>query len=331
MPKRIKSALAFSITVALCLSPLVAGAEPTVKPLPAVPSESLIGIGRGGDHAKATRDAILNAGGLAGIVKKGDVVLIKPNLCTGAKPDDPKTTDYRVVAAIVDAVKELGPSRIIIAEGCFSGDAFDKAALAQNKYGTIQGVEFFNFNACEKKDCYELRSPKSLLSGKSLFIPKVYMDADVVIEAPKMKTHFLPEAVVSLSIKNVFGVPSEKIYGGYGDKNGLHSFPLSEIIVELNEIRMPDFTVIDGVMGGEGYGPMYNRPVKSEIVIAGRDLLAADVVALTFMGFTLDQVPHLRLAAKEGLGNYDLARIKIAGADLGAIKMDFQSSFKKKK
>lgn len=314
---------------ALGLSAFALAADPVVKPLPQVPSESVVGIGRGADQAKATRDAIANAGGLAGIVKKGNVVLIKPNLCTGAYAGDAKTTDYRVVAAIVEALRPLGPSRIIIAEGSFAGDAFDKSALAANKYGTIEGVEFFNFNSCEKKDCYEVRSPKSLI-GKSLFIPKVFMDADVVIEAPKMKTHFLPEAVVSLTIKNTFGIPSEKIYGGYGDKSGLHNFPLSEIIVELNEIRMPDFTVIDGIVGGEGYGPVSNTPVKSEIVIAGRDPLAADVAAITFMGFTLDQVPHLKLAAKEGLGNYELSRIKVVGADLSSIKMDFKSRFKRK-
>jgi uncharacterized protein (DUF362 family) len=327
--RKLKSSSAMAVALALCLSPLSAGAEPVVKPLPPVLPESTVGIGRGADHAAATRGAIANAGGLGGVVKKGDVVLIKPNLCTAAFADDCKTTDYRVVAAIVDAVKELQPSRIVIAEGCFTGDAFSQSALRQNKYGTIEGVEFFDFNACAKSDCYEIHSIRNLV-GKGIFIPKIFMDADVVIEAAKMKTHSSPEAVVSLSIKNAFGVPPESIYGGYGYKNGLHNFPLAEMIVELNEIRMPDFAVIDGVKGGEGQGPISNKPVKSEIVIAGRDPLAADVVAITFMGFALDQVPHLKLAAKEGLGNYELSRIKVVGADLGAIKMDFKSSFKRK-
>jgi uncharacterized protein (DUF362 family) len=325
MPSRLKPVLAFGI--ALCLSPLVASAEAAVKPLPEPAALSTIGIGRGGDYDKATRAAIENAGGLAGIVKKGDVVLIKPNLCTGAKPDDPKTTDYRVVATIVAMLKELGPSRIIIAEGGFYGDVFSKGASALSKYDSIQGVELFNFNSCEKKDCYELQPPKSLL-GRSLFIPKVLMDADVVIEVPKMKTHFIPQAVVSLTLKNSFGIPSEKIYGGYGDKSGLHAFPLSEVIIDLNKIRMPDFSVVDGIVGGEGYGPVYNTPVKSEIVIAGRDPVAVDTVALTFMGFSLSQVPHVKLAASEGLGNGELSRIKVVGADLDKIKMDFKSSFK---
>ncbi len=327
---RPRSGNLLALAIALAFAPLALGAVPVVKPLPDLSPEPIVGIGRGGDYAVATRTAIENAGGLTGLVKKGDVVLIKPNLCTGPFPDDPKTTDYRVVATLVDMLKALEPSRIIIAEGGFQGDSFSKTHAAISKYDTIKGVELFNFNSCEKKDCYELKPPKSLV-GRSLFIPKIVMDADVLIEVPKLKTHSIPEAVVSLTLKNSFGIPSEKIYGGYGDKNGLHSFPLSEIIVDLNMIRMPDFAVIDGVVGGEGYGPVYNTPVKSEIVLAGRDPVALDTVALTFMGFALSQVPHVKLAAAQGLGVSDLAKIKVVGAKLDEIKMDFKSSFKRAK
>jgi uncharacterized protein (DUF362 family) len=327
---------ALACALALGLSALAAGAaEPQQAPMAARPfvepdGSPVVGIAKGGDYASVVHQAIENAGGLAGIVKPGDVVLIKPNLCIRAAPGDPKTTDYRVVQAIVDAVKLLKASRIVIAEGSFYGNALSPSAAAACKYDSIQGVELFDFNSCDKKDCYELKPERSLL-GKSVFIPKIYMDADVVIEAPKLKTHFLPEAVVSLSVKNVFGVPSEKIYGGYGDKMGLHAFPLSQIIVDLNMIRKPDFSVIDGIVGGEGQGPVYNTPVKSEIVIAGRDPVAVDTVGLTFMGFTLDQVPHLKLAAKERLGIADLGAIKVVGADLAAIKMNFKSNFKRAK
>jgi uncharacterized protein (DUF362 family) len=190
-------------------------------------------------------------------------------------------------------------------------------------------VEFLDINAIDKQDSYELTPPKSLLNGKKLFIPKAYMDADVVITAAKLKTHKLPEAVISLSLKNAFGVPAGKVYGGYGYKAGLHNFPLSEAIVEINKIRLPDFAVIDGIVGGEGFGPANNTAVKSEIVLAGKDLVAVDTIALTFMGFEVAKIPHIVLAAKEGLGVDDTAKIKVVGADLASIKMDFKSMFKR--
>jgi uncharacterized protein (DUF362 family) len=327
MSKKTGRIASLAAVAPLFLAALLCSAA-SVKPLAEPDPAPVVGIGRGSDYAKTTEAAIAASGGLAGVVKKGDVVLIKPNLCTNSAPDKPNTTDYRVVKRIAELAREAGAARIVVAEGGFYGNCFSKTQAAINKYDSIAGVVLFDFNSCEKKDCYELTAPNSLI-GRSLFIPKIYVDADVVITAAKMKTHFLSDAVVSLALKNVFGVPSEKIYGGYGDKSGLHNFPLAATIVDLNKIRKPDFSVIDGIVGGEGYGPVNNTPVKSEIVIAGKDPVAVDTVGLTFMGFAVDQVPHVMLAAKEKLGIADLSKITVKGADLSAIKMNFQSTFKR--
>jgi uncharacterized protein (DUF362 family) len=342
MKSKLKSICVYGALAALCLATLPAflgtrgpwavpekSERVTVVEPPAAPDlHPVVGVGRGEEYGAVTETAIENAGGLDGIVKKGDVVLIKPNLCTSPAPDTPTTTDYRVVQQIVEMVKRSGASRVIIAEGGFSGNAFARSTAARSKYDTIAGVEFYDFNSCEKEDCYLLTPRKSLL-GKSLYIPKPYMDANVVIDVAKLKTHFQPDAVVSLSLKNAFGVPSERLYGGYGYKGGLHAFPLSDAIVELNLLRRPDFSVIDGIVGGEGQGPANNARVRSQVVFAGKDPVALDTVALTFMGFTVDQVPHVKLAAQEGLGVSDLQKITVMGAELNAIKMDFKSSFKR--
>jgi uncharacterized protein (DUF362 family) len=201
---------------------------------------------------------------------------------------------------------------------------FDTTSLNINKYGNIKGVEMVNMNSFNKEDCYELR-PENNTTGKALFIPKVYMDADVVINVAKLKTHH--QAVVTLSLKNSFGIPSAKVYGG-GLKTGLHTLGLDESIVDLNLIRKADFFIIDGIVGGEGSGPINNTPVKSNIIFAGRDPVALDTVALTFMGFKLEQVPHVQLAGKKNIGISDLSKIRIVGADLNIIKMDFKSEFK---
>lgn len=279
----------------------------------------VIGIGRGTDYAKVTLEAIANAGGLNTLVKKGNLVLIKPNICGYAKAGSPTITDYRTVEAIVKQVAELGASKIVIAEGTITGNAFSDYFLQANKYDSIQGVELINLNALGKEDCYKLKPLKSL-TGAELYIPKIFMDADIVINVAKLKTHFQPDAVISLSLKNSFGIPPGKIYGT-GYKNGLHLLGLKEAIIDLNRIRKPDFSVIEGIVGGKGYGPLYNDPVNSEIIFAGKDLAALDTVALTFMGYKVEEVPHVDLAGKEGLGITDLSKIKIVGADLNAIKM----------
>ncbi len=286
-------------------------AEPNPNPV--------IGIGRGTDYTKVTLEAIKNADGINNLIKKGDLVLIKPNICGFSQAGSPQITDYRVVETIVKQAAELGASKIVIAEGTITGNAFESSALKMNKYDLIQGVELINLNALDKENCYKLKPLKSL-TGAELYIPKIYMDADVVINVAKLKTHFQPDAVISLSLKNSFGVPPGKIYGT-GYKNGLHMLGLKEAIIDLNRIRKPDLSLIEGIVGGEGYGPLYNTPVKSNIIFAGKDLAALDTVALTFMGFKVDEVPHVLLAGKEGLGITDLSKIKIVGADLNAVKM----------
>jgi uncharacterized protein (DUF362 family) len=290
-------------------------AEPEPNPI--------IGVGQGTDFAKVTDTAIENSGELKAIIKKGNLVLIKPNLCTITPPGSALTTDYRVVEEVVNLAYKYGAGKVVIAEGPIFGNAFDKSALAVNKYNLIKNVELINLNDFDYTDCYGL-TPKNTLTHKAIFIPKVYMDADVVISVAKLKTHFQPDAVVSLSLKNSFGVPPGKIYG-IGEKDGLHDLGLKEAIVDINKIRKPDFAIIDGIIGGEGYGPINNTPVKSNVIFAGKDPVALDTVALTFMGFRVEQIPHVKLAGEEKLGISDLKSIKIKGADINKIKMKFTS------
>ncbi len=279
--------------------------------------EPIVGIGLGSDYPEVTRKAVENAGGLGGIVKENDTVVIKPNLVKPSSPEDGIVTDFRVVLEIVNTVRKYGAGRVIIAEATPYGNVFELA-----KYNEISGVELVDMNDFGKDDCYEL-IPQNSLTKEVLFIPKLYMDADVVISVAKLKTHFEYDAGVTLSIKNSMGVPPTKFYGvDYKEK--LHLLGLKEAIIDLNKIRKPDFSVIDGIIGGEGYGPLLVRPVKSNIVLAGIDPVAVDTVALNFMGFTLEEVPHVLLAAQEGLGTADLNKIKIVGADLDLIKMKFE-------
>ena len=103
-------------------------------------------------------EAIDNAGGLKDIIKKGNVVLIKPNICTdGIEVGRPEITDYRIVQKVADLAFEYGASKVVVAEGGFYSNVFD---YEENGYVNLTGVELFNFNSCEKKDCYELKPAK---------------------------------------------------------------------------------------------------------------------------------------------------------------------------
>jgi uncharacterized protein (DUF362 family) len=103
----------------------------------------------------------------------------------------------------------------------------------------------------------------------------------------------------------------------------------------LNLIRLPDFTVIDGIIGGDRSSPRIGRAVKSEIVIAGRNLASVDAVGAYIMGFNPCAIPHIRMAEETGIGPIDLSRITVSnGRTLSKQEIDrmvvpFNSPFPK--
>lgn len=290
--------------------------------------KSIVGIAQGTDYTVVTAQAIANAGGLRGIIHPGGTVLIKPNLCTDDFVDSPLTTDYRVVAEIVRQVKELGAERIIIAEGSFGPKVFSPENLARSGYGNISGVEYVDFNDFKAEDCYHVTG-KNSVTNKPIYIPKIYIDADVVINVPVLKTH--EGTVITVGLKNGFGVPPLPLYARPRAKLALHrEYDLTAAIVEINLIRRPDFTVVDGIVAGERRTSTDADPVQANTIIAGRDIVAVDAVSAAFMGFDPKVVPHVKLAAEAGLGSMNLEDITVVGGVLREIAMDFNSPFPKK-
>jgi uncharacterized protein (DUF362 family) len=195
------------------------------------------------------------------------------------------------------------------------------------RFNTIEGVEFLDLNAIPKEECYYASSPKKL-TKEPIYMPKIYVDADVVISVPKLKTNYAVGP--SLGLKNGFGAPPKPLLNdGTAWKWGLHNRGIENSIVEINLIRKPDFVVIDGIVAGEGNGPTSNDPVDARVVFAGADVMAVDTIASYFMGFAPQKLPHLKLAAENGLGEYRMERIQVAGANIHEIRMDFASPFPK--
>lgn len=55
-------------------------------------------------------------------------------------------------------------------------------------------------------------------------------------------------------------------------------------------------SLVDGLVAGHGNGPEAPEPLRTDVVIAGVDFVAVDIVATTFMGFDYRKVPQLRHA-----------------------------------
>jgi len=121
---------------------------------------------------------------------------------------------------------------------------------------------------------------------------------------------------VTLGMKNMFGLLPDKFKGKY------HARGISKVIVDVNTALKPALTVIDGFVGMEGRGPSGGTPVKMDLIIAGKDVVAADATAARAMGFEPIEIMHIRKAFEKGLGNID--EIEILGSKLEDVKRVFK-------
>lgn len=72
----------------------------------------------------------------------------------------------------------------------------------------------------------------------------------------------------------------------YSDRNGLHLEAPAPVRTVL--------TIVDGVIAGEGEGPLAPSDVPLGVVIAGTDPIAVDLVAVRLMGFDENKLAKLR-------------------------------------
>lgn len=122
-------------------------------------------------------------------------------------------------------------------------------------------------------------------------------------------------AVVTLGIKNQWGFPQ------HADRGKDHNYNLHSKLVDVYEYIQPDLTIIDGSEGTiHGHYPPEafedELVIPFNILIAGTDTLAVDVVGARVFGLPIEDVPHLKIAYERGLGEGDLNNIEVIGKDL---------------
>ena len=237
-------------------------------------------------------------------------VLIKPNFLNAKHPSTGITTDSRVIEGVVKFLKQNGVKEIIIGEGSGFADTLEAFKIAGvDAVANRWNVELIDLN----KDEFIEVSPPNSLHLKKVKIAKTALES-IIISVPKLKLHRI--ASVSLSIKNMMGVMTPK--------GSMHT-RLSSNIADLASIVKPSIAVIDGIIAGEGHESS-GDPVEMNLVVAGTDPVAVDAVGAAIMGVQPEDVKHLRLAEKKGLGTCDLNQIKIVGEPLESVRKKFRRS-----
>jgi uncharacterized protein (DUF362 family) len=241
----------------------------------------------------------------------GKPVLIKPNYLNASHPSTGITTDSRVIEGVIKFLKQQEVQEIIIGEGSGFSDTFESYRIA----GVDSVAKRWNVKLVDlNKDDYVEVHPKNPLTLKKVKIAKTALES-TIISVPKLKLHRI--AGVSLSIKNMMGAMKPK--------GSMHTH-LNSNIVDLASVITPNIAIIDGIIAGEGHESSGN-PVEMNLVIAGTDPVAVDSVGAAVMMIPPNDVKHLHLAEKKGLGKCELNQIEILGEPIENVKKKFRRSF----
>jgi len=257
------------------------------------------------DLEVAIGDALDLLGGISSFVRPGDRVLLKPNLLSAHPPERRITTDPAVVFTMARLVKDAGGKPFI---GDSPGlDSFKKviAKTGMNKIAHQLGIE-----------CVELKKPipLSLPEGamfKKLEIASEALNADVVINLPKLKTH--SQMLLTLGVKNLFGTIVAQRKAEWHYMAGVDRDTFASLLLDIYLTVKPALNVMDGVWGMEGHGPGNGTPRRINLIAASKDAVAMDVGICHILGVPLRSFPLYRSAKARGIGQTDVGQITFKG------------------
>ena len=230
-------------------------------------------------------------GGITAFVKSGDRVLLKPNLLTGSRPTAECTTRPELVYAVATMVIEAGGKPFLGDSPAF-GSA--KGVALANGYETI--LEELNLPVIEfHGKRYEIINDKF----NHLLLSKETMEADVVINLPKVKSH--AQLVLTLGVKNLFGCVPGKMKAWWHMEAGKDASRFAEMLVETAKAINPNLTIIDGIIGHEGNGPSGGEPRALGILGSSTDVFALDRAIVEILNVPPSQVPTLATSMRLGI------------------------------
>ena len=253
------------------------------------------------EPAALVRAAVDALGGMGKFVKKGDIVLIKPNIAWARRPEVAATTNPEVVAEIARLCKQAGAREVKIMDHSIDRpDALVLKITGMDEAAKRSGVSVSLASSLARYEKMSLRRGKTL---RTVDVMRDLRRADVVINAPIAKVH--NSTALTLGLKNMMGT--------VWDRGAFHSSEsLDQAIADYAAEVKPHLVILDAVRilltNGPG-GP--GRTADKGIVVAGTDPLAVDAYGATLFGREAQQIGHLKCAYSMGVGELDLGRVKV--------------------
>ncbi len=261
---------------------------------------------------KAVRRALELIGGMAAFVKKGERVLLKPNMLAASAPEEAVDTHPEFVRRVALLVRESGGIPVIgDSPGCFLStksidEVYEKSGMAE--IARREKIEMIKFDKVVHINGYP--------------IARALRECSLVINLPKLKTHTL--AMLTGAVKNNYGFIMGLSKVQY-HKRAPNIKEFAGIIADIFSIILPSLSIMDGIVGMDGDGPNTGRVRKMGLVLASADAVSLDAVFSSIAGLPLFRHPILKEVTKRRLGRGRLEEIEVLGESLDSARIrDFR-------
>jgi uncharacterized protein (DUF362 family) len=253
------------------------------------------------------KKAIELMGGMGQFVKKGQIIVVKPNIGFPRLPEVGATTNPLLVKTIVENCYSAGAKKVYVfdnvvsptsgnARNCYKMSGIEDAARSAK--AIVVPVDDFNYR--------EVKIP----GGKTLKTADIHsliLDSDVFINVPILKHH--SSAHLSIAMKNLMGIVKNRME--------YHLTGLDQCIADFCLTRKPDLNIVDAYRVLMSHGPsgprgsnIPNIEMKKTLLMS-RDIVAVDAAAAKIFGKDPEDIGYIKMGHQQKIGNMNLKELKI--------------------
>lgn len=234
---------------------------------------------------------------LAEKLEKELLIGLKPNLVVAQPADWGATTSPEMVRGVIRYLQDQGFSQLKILESAWIGDSTKKAFQVCGYQAISQE---FNIPLIDLKDdqgvkrLLEHPDGEQTDDNEGIEVCSQVLEVDYLINMPVLKAHC--QTKLTCALKNLKGCIPDR------EKRRFHTMGLHKPIALLNKVLTSHLTLVDGIIGDLTFEEG-GTPVRMNRLIAGRDPVLLDAYAAQLIGYQVEQISYIKLAAQLGVGS----------------------------
>ena len=260
----------------------------------------------GGEPAAMLEKALETLGGMGNFIKKGQKVVIKPNIGWDRTPELAGNTNPELNSALVKQCLQAGASKVSVFD--HTCDNWQKCYDTSGIAAAVKAAGGVMIPANDEKYYKKVALPKGV-NLKDAQIHETLLEADAWINVPILKDH--GGAKLSCAMKNYMGI--------VWDRRFFHQNDLQQCIADIcTWEKKPVLNVVDSYRmmhqnGPQGKSAADVATLKS--IIVSPNIVAADTAALALFNqvkqLDMAAVGHLSRGEALNLGSTDLKKVNI--------------------